>query len=341
LKISLLLLLYRDGLFRQPSGKNRLLAHGTDKVPLDSSQRPPLNDQRHEGDVVPIVPKEGPTAEEARSGGPTRDRGASTTKSHPDVDAATSPDLVLEALARDFAVVLDSERNSSDQHMGMARERSDFSAQAVKPSIRASPRSSGFKNDLFASDRRSFGRQVALALASVCMAALIGVGAMIAWQSNGASTTKSPDVAAEHRGSAPAGSDAAPQPAPSSVFGGAATSSELVQQFDAMARDLAVMRDSVEQLAAKQEQMAQDITTLKAVADKQEQMAQNIATLAAKQEQMAQNIATLQAVEQNMAQNLSSPPLTQAVPLPPRKPIARTSSVPRPGVPSTTLPRAP
>jgi hypothetical protein len=293
-------------------------------VPLDSSQRPPLNDQRHEDDVVPIVPKEGPTAEEARSGGPTRDRGASMTKSHPDVDAATSPDLVqqLEALARDFA----GERNSSDQCIGMAREGSDFSAQAVEPSIRVSPRSSGFKNDLFASDRRSFGRRAVLTLASFFMAALIGVGAMIAWQSNGVSTTKSPDVAAEQTGSAPAGQVSASD--------AAATS--------AMARDLAVMRNSVEQLAAKHEQMAQDITTLKAVADKQEQMAQNIATLAAKQEQMAQNIATLRAVEQDIAQNLSSPPLTQAVPLPPRKPIARTSSVPRPGARSpTTRPRAP
>ena len=312
-------------------------------MPLDFSQRPPLNDQRHEGDVVPIVPKEGPTAEEARSGGP-RDRGASTTKSPPDVDAATSSDLVqeLEALARDFAVVRDSERNSSDQCIGTAREGSDFSVQAAEPSIRVSPRSSGFKNDLFASDRRSFGRRAVLILASFFMAALIGVAAMIAWQSNGVSTTKSPDVAAEQTGSAPVGqvsaSDAAPQPAPftqtASVPGGAATS--------AMARDLALMRNSIEQLAAKHEQMAQDITTLQAVAAKQEQMAQNIATLAAKQEQMAQNIATLQAVEQDITQKLSSPALTQAVPLPPRKPIARTSSVPRPGAaPPTTLPRGP
>ena len=305
-------------------------------MPLDSSQRPPLNDQRHEGDVVPIVPKEAPIADEARSGGPTRDRGASITKAAPDIDAAT-PDLVqqLEALARDSAVVLDSERNPSDQRLGTARERSDFSAQAVEPSIRASPRSSGFKNDTFASERRSFGRPAVLTLAILFMAGLIGVGAMIAWQSSGVSTTKSPVIAAEQTGSAPVGqvsaSDAAARTAPfnptSSAPGGAATSSD---QFDVVACDLAAMRNSVEQLAAKHEQMAQDITTLKAVADKQEQMAQDLATLAAKQEQMAQTIAALQAAEQNIAQNLSSPPPTQAVPLPPRKPVARTSSVPRP-----------
>jgi DNA repair exonuclease SbcCD ATPase subunit len=205
-----------------------------------------------------------------------------------------------------------------------ARERSDFSAQAVEPSIRASPHSSGFKNDPFASDRRSFGRLALLTLASFFMAGLIGVGAIIAWQSNGISATKSPGNVAEQTASVP---------------GGAATSSELAQQFDVMARDLAVMRNSVEQLTAKQEQLTQDITT---VADKQEQMAQSLATLAAKQEQIAQDIAAVQTIEQNITQNLSSPPLTQAVPLPPRKPVARTSSVPRLVAPSpSTLPRNP
>jgi hypothetical protein len=72
-----------------------------------------------------------------------------------------------------------------------------------------------------------------------------------------------------------------------------------------MARDLAAMRRSVEQLAAKQEQMAQTITTL-------------------------------QAVEQDIKQKMSSLAPSQAVPIPPRKP-------PRPPTPSSTvqLPPAP
>jgi len=195
---------------------------------MDSSQSPPLNDQRHEGDVVPLVPKEWPTAEEARSGGPARDP--------------------------------DAGRDSSDQCLGMAREGSDFSAglRAVEPSIHVSPRPSGFKNDQFASDRPSIGGRIFRSLARFSIVALIGVGATFAWQSHGdeakemvrtwapslgwlisVSTTKSPPdvgVAAEES-SAPAGQvsaqDAAlPQSAPVTqgpAPAAAATSPELVQ----------------------------------------------------------------------------------------------------------------
>jgi hypothetical protein len=72
-------------------------------------------------------------------------------------------------------------------------------------------------------------------------------------------------VAAEQTGSTRAGQvsaqDAAQQLAPAA----AAISPELLQQFDEIARDLAFMRKSVEQLAAKQEQMAQNIASLQAV----------------------------------------------------------------------------
>jgi hypothetical protein len=82
-----------------------------------------------------------------------------------------------------------------------------------------------------------------------------------------------------------------------------------------VARDLAVIRDSVEQLANKVEE------------------------LAAKQEQMSQNIVTSQAVEQDIIQERSSPPLSEPVsPAPrkkarrvaPRKLAAQSSSAPPP-----------
>jgi hypothetical protein len=66
----------------------------------------------------------------------------------------------------------------------------------------------------------------------------------------------------------------------------------LVQQVNAIARDLAVVRHSVEQLAAKQEQMAH-------------------------------TVATLQAVDQDVSQKMSSPPLS--VPIPPRKNVPRVT----------------
>ena len=112
------------------------------------------------------------------------------------------------------------------------------------------------------------------------VAALIGVGATFAWQLLSVSTTKSPQPVPITQAAAPAA---------------AAISPELVQQLEAVARDLAVVRDSVEQLAAKQEQMAQ-------------------------------SIAKPQAVKRNVKHKMSSPPRTNAPP----KPAAQALSVPRP-----------
>jgi hypothetical protein len=79
----------------------------------------------------------------------------------------------------------------------------------------------------------------------------------------------------------------------------AAISPELVRLE--VARDLAVIRNSVEQLANKVEE------------------------LAAKQDQMSQNIVTLQAVEQDIIQERSSPPLSGPVSPPPRKKARRVA----------------
>jgi hypothetical protein len=90
--------------------------------------------------------------------------------------------------------------------------------------------------------------------------------------------------------------DAAPQSSPltqtAPTLAATAVSPELVRLE--VARDLAAMRDSIDQLAAKQEQMAQ-------------------------------NIATLQAAEQNIIHTRSSPPLSEAVSPPPRKKARRVA----------------
>ena len=99
--------------------------------------------------------------------------------------------------------------------------------------------------------------------------------------------------------------DAAPQstpvtqtaPAPDAV----AISPELVRLE--VARDLAAIRNSVEQLANKVEE------------------------LAAKQDQMSQNKVTLQAVEKDITQERSSPPLSGPVSPPPRKKARRPSKL--------------
>jgi hypothetical protein len=152
------------------------------------------------------------------------------------------------------------------------------------------------------------------------IAALVGVGVTFAWDGDEAkgmirtwapslsllssiSTTDLPpyvDIAAEQTGSAPAGQLSAQEVLPPSVviptaqeLTAGTSYSELVQRIEAITRTLAVVQDSVEQLAAKQEQIADDIPRLRAV-------------------------------EQNIRQKkVSSPPLSQAVSMPPRKKTPR------------------
>jgi hypothetical protein len=185
------------------------------------------------------------------------------------------------------------------------------------------------------------------AIVSVFVAALMGVGAIFVWQSHGISIANSPDVVVTAGQAVLTRADqvsaASPQPAPitqTEPAPAAATSPELELQLETIVRDLAVLRDSVEQLTAKQEQTSQKVTTLQAIAAKQEQMAQNIArlqALAAKQEEMAQDITMLQAADEDISQRLSSPPVSQPVPLPhskkpsvaPKRSAAPSASAPR------------
>src|SRR6267142_769615 len=194
---------------------------------------------------------------------------------------------------------LTAEETSSD---GSARDpdaRSDLRSgrRPLKAPIQ-SPHPSRLNDREVASDRPSIGRRMLRSLTRFSIAALIGVGATLGWQSYGdaakemviaraptlawllsISTTKPPVVAT--------------------------TSPGPVQQLEPLAYNLDVVRRSVEQLAAQQEQMAQ-------------------------------NIATLQAVEEDIRQKVSSPPPSpsqQAAPVPqyrPPQPRAQSSSVPRP-----------
>jgi hypothetical protein len=187
--------------------------------------------------------------------------------------------------------------------------------------------SGDFKNDHLGIDRPSIGRRMFRALVRFFIAALIGVGATLAWQSYGeeakemvrtwipsvawllpvSTTNSSPDGLMLAQEAAPPQSASVTQ---TSAPTAAATSPELVQ-LEPMARDLAVMRRSLERLAAKQEQMAQ-------------------------------NIATVQAIDQDIRQKMSSRPPSPAVPVPPRKPprpnaqssAVQSSSVPAPPPPA-------
>jgi hypothetical protein len=123
------------------------------------------------------------------------------------------------------------------------------------------------KNDQFTSEKRSIGKRIFRSLARLFIAVLVGVGVTLAWQSHG-------DEAKEMVGTwAPSLARLLPvsmtKSTPDGQRSAGATSTELVQQIKPVALDLAIVRYSLDQLAAKIEQLAA----------KQEQMVQNIATL--------------------------------------------------------------
>jgi len=109
-----------------------------------------------------------------------------------------------------------------------------------------------------ASDRPSIGRRMLRSLTRFSIAALIGVGATLGWQSYGDAAKEMVIVRAPTLAWLLSISTTKPPVA-------AATSPDLVQQLAPLALNLDVVRRAVEQLAAKQEQMAQNFTALQAV----------------------------------------------------------------------------
>ena len=169
--------------------------------------------------------------------------------------------------------------------------------------------SGGFKNEGLVSGRPSIVSRMFRTIARFSIAVLIGVCATLAWQSHGdqakemvstwvpalrwlspVSTTISPS---DGQGSA---QDMALPVLQRTAPAAAVTPPELAQ-LDPMARDLAAMRRSLDQLAAKQEEMAK-------------------------------NFARLEAAEQDIKKKILSSPLSQAVPVPPRKPQRPTAQSP-------------
>ena len=142
----------------------------------------------------------------------------------------------------------------------------------------AFPRSADFKRSQVARGRPSIARRVIRAVGRFSVVALIGVGATLAWQSYGGEMI---------RAWAPSLGWLSP----------ASPSAELQALLKPVAVDLAIMRRSVEQLAANQDQLAR------------------------KQDQMTQAFAVLQAAEQDINQKILAiaPPAPKVVHAPPTK----------------------
>ena len=194
----------------------------------------------------------------------------------------------------------------------------DVAALVPEPPLRAPFRRTDFVDDQLAGNRPSIGRRMLRGVALFFIAVLIGVSATLAWQSYGDQAkrmvaSRAPSLMRLSFFSTKSLADGQPTQDVSIPKSGLVAqiptpvgSAGIVQQLEPMARDLAAVQRSLEQLAIKQDQMAQ-------------------------------SIATLQAVEQDIKQKLASP-APRAVPSPPRKPkqpatqssASQSSSVPPP-----------
>ncbi|HEX4557478.1 MAG TPA: hypothetical protein VH249_26060 [Xanthobacteraceae bacterium] len=216
------------------------------KVPVETSRSPPLIDQRHEGDVVSLVPEQWRIVETAGPDGPVRDPHAG--------------------------------RSSSGHGIGSAR---DFSAGTREPRINVLPRPCGVENDESASEGPSIGGRVLRTFVRRCVVVLIGGGVTFAWQYHGDDLKKMARSWALWPGglSSVSSVPTTSPPAPASV--GAATSPELVQQ-PAVAQDLAGIRPGVDQPATTQAQppaaQQQAAVTQEPRAAKQDHVARHVAT---------------------------------------------------------------
>ncbi len=184
---------------------------------------------------------------------------------------AQSPPLNDQYHARDTkASDLDFERHSSDRRTE-SMERPDD--RLYRPRTGMSRRSSGFGNGPFMIGRPPIWRRIYRSLARFFFAVLIGIGATLAWQcyadqANEIVRTWAPSVG----WLLPASAMKPPTRA--------VTSADL----EPIALNLAIVRRSIEQLAANQDQLAR------------------------KQDQLGETMATLQATEQDVVQKISSPP---------------------------------
>ena len=121
-----------------------------------------------------------------------------------------------------------------------------------------SPHPSSLNDREVASEQPSIGRRMLRSLTRFSVAALIGVGATLGWQSYGDAAKEMVIARAPTLAWVLSISTTKPPAA-------ATTSPDPLQQLAPLASNLDVVRRSVEQLAAKQEQMAQNIAALQAV----------------------------------------------------------------------------
>ena len=171
---------------------------------------------------------------------------------------------------------LDAGRVSPNRRIDAGRKEPEYYAESPPVAPPSYARYSGFENHQFALSRPSISKRVLRAVARFTFAVLVGVGATLGWQSY------CDKAGVMVRVWVPSLSWLLPVPTTGSPVA-EATTSELMEQLKPMSLDLAIVRRSLEQLAANQNQFA------------------------AKQEQIAQNVSTLQETEQEIRQAVYAP----------------------------------
>jgi hypothetical protein len=218
---------------------------------MDSKLSPAQANPHHAGDVVVLTPKDWTDTEE-----------------------------VLSKLAH---VASDRSRPAAGR---------DFSAgpRLTEPLPDSRPRGADMKDDLLSTNRPKVDKRTSRGLARFLQAACVGVAATLAWQSYGRQmiADSAPQLGwllsppapnsppgreiADEQPSPPAASTpnaasaqaeavakSAPEPVPSTA---PTDPSPDLRELETMSRDLAVLRETVERLAAGQEQIARDIAKL-------------------------------------------------------------------------------
>ena len=206
--------------------------------------------------------------------------------------------------------------------------QSEFSAGrwAVKPWVDATVRPADLKNDRFPSKRPSLAGRSSRAVVRFLIAFCIGIAATLAWQHHGDAAremiaSSSPQLGWLAPPVAPVAQAAPDMIAPAAQAAPAPDQ----QRLEAISLDLAVVRQSVDQLAASHEQAMRSVDQL---AGGQAQMTRTVDQLAAGQEQMKQDITKLQAAEQNILRKIASAPPPRPAAAPARKPAPLTPQAP-------------
>ena len=190
-------------------------------------------------------------------------RRAGAHQDSPEIPAA---DKALSEIIREIRHITFDQRTRPDQRTTPdQRSRSDQRTETAlsdaprgaKPSLDSTAPPANLIEDQFRGVRPSFGRRASRALTRFLIAAFISVGSIFAWQSYG-------DAAKEHLASWAIGwllptlkppPDIAPV-APAARF------PDVQQQLEAVVRDLAALRQSVDRLAVGLEQIARNIASL-------------------------------------------------------------------------------